>query len=67
MSTFPLQVSSRGGVGGGAGGAGTGAAELAAGGLLAGGVSELRLHDGNVAATTSARPRKRTVRCGRDW
>ena len=62
MSTFPLQVSSRGGAGGEGGGAGAGAAMSAAGRLLAGGVSAPRPHDATIAARTSARPRTGRVR-----
>ena len=66
MSTFLLQVSSRGG-GGGGGGAGAGAAVSAAAGLLAGGVSAPRPHDGSVAARTSVRATTGRVRFERDW
>src|SRR3954452_2120461 len=59
MSTFLLHVSSRGGGGGGAG-AGAGLSDAA--GLLAGGASDARRHDVNVAARTSARPRTQAVR-----
>ena len=68
MSTFPLQVSSRGGGGGGAGGAGAGAAAAvsAAARLLAGGVSAPRPHDSSVAARTSTRPKTGRARFERD-
>jgi hypothetical protein len=66
MSTFPLQVSSRGGEGGGGGGAGAGPAVPAVAWLLAGGVSVPRPHDGSVAARTSARPRTGSVRAEGD-
>src|SRR6476646_4339618 len=64
MSTFLLQVSSRGGGGGGAG-AGAGLSAAAAG-VLAGGASAPRPHDVSVAARTNARPRKGRV-FARDW
>jgi len=44
MSTFPLQVSSRDGAGGGAGAAGFATARV-----LAGSASSLRLHDVSIA------------------
>src|ERR1700752_1477241 len=55
MSTFPLQVSSRGGGEGGGGGAGAGAGATGGGRFLSAGASVPRLHDGSVAARTSVR------------
>src|SRR6187399_3059368 len=63
MSTFPLQVSSRGGGAGGGGGAGAGAT---AGRSLLAGASAPRPHDDSVVARTSVRAtsgRARPERC----